>query len=113
MPTLNLVAELTIEDLAGAVAKLNKAQLAKFTVYLRELRQFRSTAVDKESARIAARRRFPASQRHRLHTLLQKNREVGLTAFETVEIDEYIATFDQALEKTADDLLTLAKQRQQ
>ena len=56
MPTLNLVTELTIDDLLNAVSQLDEEELAE---------------------------------------------EV-----EVKELDNYIAQIDQALEKTADDLLT-------
>ena len=45
--------------------------------------------------------------------LLEKNREEDITEIEVAELDAYVVELDQALEQTADDLLALAKHRQQ
>ena len=113
MPTLNLVTELTMDDLLAAVSQLDEAELVEFEIRFEQLWLARSGVGDEEAAQIAAARRLSPQQQARLRALLEKNREKGITAAEAEELDTYIAEIDQALEKTADDLLKLARDRTQ
>ena len=113
MPTLNLVAELTIDDLLEVISKLNTAELAEFEIRFEQLWLSRSAVIDEEVAQLATARRLSPRQQTRLRVLLDKNREEGVTEAETKELDKYIAKIDRALEATADDLLKLAERRQQ
>lgn len=113
MPTLNLVAELTIDDLLAVVSNLNEVELAEFEIRFEELWLSRPAPVDEEAAHLAFKQRLSPPHQARLRALLEKNREGDMTEIETEELDEYIAKIDQALEKTADDLLKLAKHRRQ
>jgi hypothetical protein len=112
MPTLNLVTELTIDDLLTVVAKLNEAELAEFEAGFDQLLLSRLPASDKEAAQIADAHRLPPGKQARLRSLLEKNREEDITEIEVAELDAYIVELDQALKQTADDLLELAKHRQ-
>lgn len=113
MPTLNLVTELTVDDLLTVVAKLDDAELAEFEIRFEQLWLSRSEILDPEAAQIAAAHRLSSRQQVRLRDLLEKNREEDLAANEETELDNYIAKIDHALEKTADELLKLAERRQQ
>ncbi|NJN96423.1 MAG: hypothetical protein HC875_21100 [Anaerolineales bacterium] len=113
MPTLNLVTELTVDDLLAVVAKLDDDELAEFEMLFEQLWLTRAGVLDREAAQIAAANRFSPRQQVRLRTLLEKNREEGLAANEINELDSYIAEIDEALETTADNLLKLAEQRRQ
>ena len=62
MPTLNLVAELTLDDLLAVVAKLDEAELTEFEIRFEQLRLARSTNLDDEAARVAAVRRLSPVQ---------------------------------------------------
>jgi len=111
MPTLSL--ELTIDDLLYAVSQLDETELTEFQIRFEQLWLSRIPVNDKEAAQIAAARRLSVDQQARLHSLLEKNREASLTEAETAELDNYLKELDQALEKTADELLELAKKRKQ
>lgn len=113
MPTLNVVAELTIEDIMTAVSQLNEAELVEFEIQFEQLWLARMEAADKEAAQIASLYRLPPAQQARLRSLLQKNREEGVTQRETEELDQYMDQLDQALDKTAAELLKLARKREQ
>lgn len=111
MPTLNLVTELTVDDLLAVVAKLDDDELAEFEMLFEQLWLTRAGVLDREAAQIAAAHRFSPRQQVRLRTLLEKNREEVLGVDEENELDSYIAEIDEALETTADNLLKLAEQR--
>jgi hypothetical protein len=113
MPTLNLVTELTVDDLLDVVARLDEAELAEFEIRFEQLWLSQPAVADKEAAYIAATRRLGPRQQARLRVLLEKNREEGVTDTEAKEMDEYIAEIDRALEETVDDLLKLAERRRQ
>ncbi len=113
MPTFNLVAELTVDDLLDVVSKLDEAELAEFETRFEQLWLSRPAVVDEEAAHIAEARRLAPRQQARLRALLEKNREEDITETETKEMDKYIAEIDQRLEETADDLLKLAERRRQ
>ena len=112
MPTLNLVTELTVDDLLAVVAKLDDDELAEFEIRFEQLWISRSEAVDREAVEIAVAHRLSPHQQVHLRSLLEKNREEGLATNEEVELDSYIAEIDRALETTADELLKLAERRQ-
>ncbi len=113
MPTLNLVTELTVDDLLEVVSRLDEAELAEFEIRFEQLWLSQPAVVDKEAANIAATRRLAPRQQAQLRLLLEKNREENVTNTEAKEMDKYIAEIDRALEETADDLLKLAERRQQ
>ncbi len=113
MPTLNLVTELTVDDLLAVVAKLDDNELVEFEMLFEQLWLTRAGVLDREAAQIAATYRLLPRQQVRLQTLLEKNREERLAVSEENELDSYIAEIDGALETTADNLLKLAKQRRQ
>jgi len=112
MPTLNLVAKLTMDDLLLIISALNDDELAEFEIRFEQLWLSRSSSLDKEAAQLATARRLSPRQQVRLQALLEKNREESLTKAEEIELDAYLTDIDQALEQTAADLLELAKQRQ-
>ncbi len=111
MPTLNL--ELTLDDLLAVVSKLDNDELVEFEIRFEQLWLSRFLSVDQEAAQIAAAKRLSPRHQARLRALLEKNREEGLTQDEEAELDNQITEIDQALEKTAGELLKLAEQRQQ
>ena len=113
MPILNLVTELTVDDLLTVVAKLDDDELAEFEIRFKQLWLSRSEILDREAAEIAFAHRLSPHQQVRLRALLEKNREESLAANEEVQLDTYIAEIDRALETTAEELLKLAEQRQQ
>ena len=76
MPTLNLVTEITIDDLLFVVSKLSQAEFFQFELGLVKLKQAR---LDMEAAQIAAAHRLPLTKQARLSTLLEKNQESNLT----------------------------------
>lgn len=112
MPTLNLITELTVDDLLAVVAGLDDDELAEFEIRFEQLWLSRTSALDEEATQIADAHRLSPRQQVRLRALLDKNREEGLGAKEEKELDSYIAEIDRALGKTSDKLLKLAKQRQ-
>ena len=113
MPTINVVAELTVDDLVNAVAKLDELDLAEFEVRFEQLWLTHKPPADEEAAQIAAKRRLTPRRQACLRTLLEKNREEGLTEAETQELDTFMAEMDKALEETADEFLKLAESRRQ
>jgi hypothetical protein len=111
MPTVNLTAELSLEDLLLVVSNLDDDELAEFEIQFEQLWLSRFVPVDQDAARVAADQRLSPQQQIRLRALLEKNREAGLTDTEEKELDNFIANIDQSLSKTADELLNLAEQR--
>jgi hypothetical protein len=86
MPTLNLVTELTMDDLLAAVSQLDEAELVEFEIRFEQLWLARSGVGDEEAAQIAVARRLSPQPQARLRTLLEKNREEGITEAEAEEI---------------------------
>ncbi|MCB0064021.1 MAG: hypothetical protein KDE47_10820 [Caldilineaceae bacterium] len=113
MPTTNVTAEISVDELLNAVAKLDKSELARFEVGYEQIWRHRSSMNDSEALKIVESHRLSPQQQIRLRELLFKNREDSLTAAEEQELDFYMTTMDQALENTADELLRLAASRQQ
>jgi len=113
MPTVKVVAELTVDDLIDAVSQLTSDELAEFQLRFDELWPAQLPSVDAEAAQVAVAHRLPAQDQVRLRTLLMKNREGDLTVAEERELDAYMADLDQRLDQVADDLLELAEHRQQ
>jgi len=114
MPTLNFVAELTVDDLLTVISKLDDKELAEFEIRFERLWLSRSSIIiDKEAAEIAAAHRLSPTKQAHLQVLLEQNREEGVTEAETKALDAYLAELDGALEATAADLLKLAARRQQ
>ena len=68
---------------------------------------------DDEALQIVAKHRLPQYQQARVRELLFKNREGNLTDAEELELDNYMAKMDHALEVVAEGLLSLAKRREQ
>lgn len=112
MPTLNLTAELTLDDLLTVVSRLDDDELVEFENRFEQLWLSRFTPLDREAAQIAASHRMSPGQQVHLRALLEKNRESGLTDDENAELDGYIAKIDQSLDKTANELFNLAEQRE-
>ncbi len=106
MPTLNLVAELSVDDLLDVVSNLDERELEEFET------RFEQMWLSYPESIAEARRLLPHKQAH-LRTLLEQNREGYVTQTETEELDQYIANIDQTLEDTAADLMKLAERRQQ
>ncbi|MCB0125695.1 MAG: hypothetical protein KDE58_25750 [Caldilineaceae bacterium] len=113
MPTTNVTAEISVDDLLSAVAKLDETELARFEVGYEQIWLHRRSVSDPEAMEIVDSHRLSPQQQVRLRELLFKNREDSLTAAEEQELDSYMTTMDQALEDTAAELLRLAASRQQ
>ncbi len=62
MPTLNLVTELTVDDLLDVVSRLDEAELAEFEIRFEQLWLSQPVVADKEAAYIAATRRLAPPQ---------------------------------------------------
>jgi hypothetical protein len=97
MPTLNLVTELTIDDLLAVVAGLNDDELAEFEIRFEQLWLSRTSTLDKEAAQIANAHRLSPRQQVRLRALLDKNREEGLGAREENEFHQQVLSFENRL----------------
>ena len=113
MPTVNLVAELTVNDLLDAVSKLDEAEIVEFEVGFEQIWLRRNTTSDKEAAQLVEKHRLPLHQQTRVRELLLKNREMALTEDEELELDSYMTKMDEALGETAEELLKLVSHRQQ
>ncbi|HRW09713.1 MAG TPA: hypothetical protein P5121_31645 [Caldilineaceae bacterium] len=113
MPTMNVTAEISVDELLNAVAKLDETELARFEVGFEQIWLHRRSMSDPEAMAIVDSHRLSPQQQIRLRELLFKNREEGLTSAEEQELDSYMTNMDQALENTADELLRLAASRQQ
>jgi glycyl-tRNA synthetase beta subunit len=98
MPTLNLVTELTVNDLLDVIAELDDDELAEFEARFEQLWTSRFSSLDQEAAQIANLKRLSPKQQARLRALLEKNREEGLKEDEEAELDSYIAKIDRSLE---------------
>jgi hypothetical protein len=112
MPTVSVVAELTVNDLLDAVSKLDEAEIVEFEVGFEDIWLRRNTTSDKEAAQLVEKHRLAPHQQVRVRELLLKNREATLTEDEGLELDSYMVKMDEALGETADELLKLASQRQ-
>ena len=109
---MSITAEISVDDLLHAVAKLNEDELAQFEMGFEEIWLHRGNVADPEAMKIVNSHRLSTQQQIRLRELLFKNREGTLTEAEEQELDFYLAAMDQALENAADELLQLAGRRQ-
>ena len=111
MPTVPVMAELTVENLIDAVSQLTPRELSEFTLRFDELRLARMASVNEQAAQIAEAYRLPSEDRLRVLELLMKNREEGLTEQEEAELDAYMHEMDRRLDQVADELFALAQRR--
>ncbi|MCX6050178.1 MAG: hypothetical protein NT075_34200 [Chloroflexi bacterium] len=112
MPTVNIVAELTVDDLLEAVSKLDEAEIVKFEVGFEKIWLKRNAIIDEEATQIVEKHRLLPDEQLRVRELLLRNREMTLTEAEERELDSYMAKMDEALSETAEELLELATARQ-
>ena len=111
MPTVPVMAELTVENLIDAVSQLTPRELSEFTLRFDELRLARMASVNEQAAQIAEAYRLPSEDRLRVLELLMKNREEGLTEQEEAELDAYMHEMDRRLDQVASELFALAQRR--
>ncbi len=112
MPTVNIVAELTVYDLLDAVSKLDEAEIVEFEVGFEKIWLKRNATSDEEAAQIVEKHRLPLLEQARVRELLLRNREMALTEDQERELDSYMARMDEALGETAEELLELVAKRQ-
>ena len=100
------------EELIRAVSSLTPLELGEFILRFDEWQMARLASVDTQATQIADSYRLPDKDRLRAAELLAKNREEELTKNEEVELDTYISEMERRLERTADQLLTVASHSQ-
>jgi len=97
------------DELIRAVSSLTPPELNEFVLRFDEWQMTRLASADAQAAQIAESYRLPAPERLRVAELLDKNREEGLTKNEETELDTYIRTMDQRLEKVAEQFRAVAR----
>jgi len=113
MSTVTVSTKSEPERLIRAVARLTSDELSEFVLRFDDLQLTRMFPVDAQAARITTAHRLPVADRSRVADLLAKNREEGLSEQEEVELDAYMREMDQRLDRAADELLAIARHRQQ